>query len=65
MRKIKFRGKRTDTGQWVYGYYVFQRARGGIHGQQMTADDLDRHLTEPMLIRLGSVALDGDGRQEG
>ena len=21
-REIKFRGKRVDTGQWVYGYYV-------------------------------------------
>lgn len=22
MRKIKFRGKRKDTGEWVYGYFV-------------------------------------------
>lgn len=22
MRQIKFRGKRIDTGEWVYGYYV-------------------------------------------
>jgi len=22
MREIKFRGKRMDTGAWVYGYYV-------------------------------------------
>jgi hypothetical protein len=22
MRKIKFRGKRVDNGEWVYGYYV-------------------------------------------
>ena len=22
MREIKFRGKRVDTGEWVYGYYV-------------------------------------------
>jgi hypothetical protein len=21
-RTFKFRGKRTDTGEWVYGYYV-------------------------------------------
>lgn len=21
MRKIKFRGKRIDDGEWVYGYY--------------------------------------------
>ena len=23
MRDIKFRGKRVDNGEWVYGYYVF------------------------------------------
>ena len=22
MREIKFRGKRVDSGEWVYGYYV-------------------------------------------
>jgi uncharacterized phage protein (TIGR01671 family) len=24
MREIKFRGKRLDTGEWVYGYYYTQ-----------------------------------------
>lgn len=28
MREIKFRGKRVDNGEWVYGYYVVQNGRG-------------------------------------
>ena len=27
MREIKFRGKRVDNGEWVYGYYI---VAGGI-----------------------------------
>lgn len=28
MREIRFRGKRVDTGEWVYGHYVF----AGVYG---------------------------------
>ena len=30
MRKIKFRGKRIDNGEWVYGYYVKYEHMGVI-----------------------------------
>jgi uncharacterized phage protein (TIGR01671 family) len=43
-REILFKGKRIDTGEWVYGYYVFQRKRTGGFGQQLTEHDHDRHL---------------------
>ena len=29
MRKIKFRGKRLDNGEWAYGYYVAHRTNIG------------------------------------
>lgn len=30
MRKIKFRGKRKDNGEWVYGYYRKYKGRHQI-----------------------------------
>lgn len=39
-----FRGKRADNGEWVTGYYVFQRKRSGVFGQKISELDFDRHL---------------------
>ena len=30
MRQIKFRGKRVDNGEWVYGYYGVHQINHGI-----------------------------------
>ena len=33
MSRIEFRGKRTDNGEWVYGYYT--KARYYLNGEEM------------------------------
>ena len=38
------RGKRKDNGEWVTGYYVFQRKSSGVFGQMISELDSDRHL---------------------
>lgn len=42
MRELLFRGKREEDGEWVYGYYVFQKKRSGIFGQMVSDSDFDR-----------------------
>lgn len=44
MRKIKFRGKRVDNGEWVYGYYCFYPHRTGYCTQTVSEWDRDRHI---------------------
>ena len=44
MKKIEFRGKCLNSGNWVYGYYIFHSKRTGWFGQQVTEHDVDKHL---------------------
>lgn len=43
-REQKFRAKREDNKQWVYGHYAFLPKRKGSFGQQVTEHDSDRHV---------------------
>ncbi len=56
MREICFRGKNVDNGRWVYGYYVFRKARRGAFGQTITDSDFDRHYI--VGIQGGSTEVD-------
>lgn len=43
MRKMLFRGKRIDNGEWVFGSYVFEPRRKGAFGQTVSELDSERH----------------------
>ena len=50
MREIKFRGKRIDNGEWVYGYYtVYTCPEYGTVEHEIHAED-DIHDVEPSTV---------------
>jgi uncharacterized phage protein (TIGR01671 family) len=60
MRKIKFRGKRVDNGEWVYGYYV----EAGHWQHIFNADkfgSLDAYKVDPATVGQYTGLKDKDG----
>lgn len=49
MRQIKFRGKRLDNGEWVYGDLEYNRAKNiaRIHTYDNNGEYLMQHLVKP------------------
>lgn len=41
MREIKFRGKRVDNGEWVYGWYLgYSLSEGYIYGDYVDSNEV-------------------------
>lgn len=49
-RIIKFRGKRIDNGEWVYGYYIGDHVKKNVH---VIADFVSKELIRVHLETVG------------
>lgn len=55
MREIKFRGKRVDNGEWIYGFFVFDEFKGfeGKAGIAFTDSPLGFEVVEVDIKTVG------------
>jgi uncharacterized phage protein (TIGR01671 family) len=64
MREIEFRGKDTETGEWVYGNYIDTGSRMIIDGNAMSEGDFHfYHDVIPTTIGQYAGLTDKDGRK--
>ena len=62
MREIKFRGKRVDNGEWVYGYYQVHKERPGRTAHFILSDN---EVNEPICDNIHLVVPDTVGQFTG
>lgn len=63
MRKILFRGKRTDTNKWVYGTPLFQDGYVLIRFWNSEEFDWEEHLVSPDTIGQYTGQTDRNGKK--
>ena len=56
-REIKFRGKRVDNGEWIYGFFVFDEFKGfeGKAGIAFTDSPLGFEVVEVDIKTVGTI----------
>lgn len=57
MREIKFRGKRLDNGEWLYGSLVI------LNGRYFIFDDANRHEVDPTTVGQYTGLKDEHGKE--
>lgn len=57
MREIKFRGKRLDNGEWLYGSLVI------LNGRYFIFDDANRHEVDPTTVGEFAGLKDKNGKE--
>ncbi len=64
-RTIKFRGKRLDNGEWVYGDLEYNRAKNiaRIHTYDEDGEYLIQHSVDPATVGQFTGLLDKNGKE--
>ena len=64
-RTIKFRGKRIDNGEWVYGDLEYNRAKNiaRIHTYDEDGEYLMQHSVDPATVGQFTGLLDKNGKE--